>query len=156
MNDLPVVRENAGLYRGSDLAMGHRERAVGTSIRAERFERTLGSDMIPEVFECPRCERQFVIDGIPDDGSEEVHCPQCSRFLGVRDIAFVLRTEVDELIERLSFEKDRLEKDEAVYGLTDCDPEMKFYGREVSRVIGVLRGALKDLHRLREDYRVKE
>lgn len=135
--------------------MGHPERGVGTSIRAARFERTLGPDMIPEVFECPRCERQFVIDGIPDDGSEEVHCPQCSRFLGVRDIAFVLRTEVDELIERLSFEKDRLEKDEAVYGLTDCDPEMKFYGREVSRVIGVLRGALKDLHRLREDYRVK-
>jgi DNA-directed RNA polymerase subunit RPC12/RpoP len=112
--------------------------------------------MIPEVFECPRCERQFVIDGIPDDGSEEVHCPQCSRFLGVRDIAFVLRTEVDELIERLSFEKDRLEKDEAVYGLTDCDAEMKFYGREVSRVIAVLRSALKDLRHLREDYRVKE
>jgi len=87
--------------------------------------------MIPEVFECPRCERQFVIDGIPDDGTEEVHCPQCSRFLGVRDIAFVLRTELDELIERLSFEKDRLEKDEAVYSLTDCDAEMKYYGREV-------------------------
>ena len=47
--------------------------------------------MIPEVFECPRCERQFVIDSVPDTGSEEVHCPQCSRFLGVRDIAFVLR-----------------------------------------------------------------
>ena len=70
--------------------------------------------MIPEVFECPRCERQFVIDGVPDNGSEEVHCPQCSRFLGVRDIAFVLRTELDELIERLDFEKDRLEKDEAI------------------------------------------
>jgi DNA-directed RNA polymerase subunit RPC12/RpoP len=111
--------------------------------------------MIPEVFECPRCERQFVIDGVPDTGSEEVHCPQCSRFLGVRDIAFVLRSELDELIERLSFEKDRLEKDEAIYGLTDCDPEMKYYGREVTRVIGVLRGALKDLHRLRDDYRVK-
>jgi len=111
--------------------------------------------MIPEVFECPRCERQFVIDGIPDDGTEEVHCPQCSRYHGVRDIAFVLRTELDELIERLSFEKDRLEKDEAVYGLTDCDPEMKYYGREVSRVIGVLRSSLKELRHLREDYRVK-
>src|SRR5205823_11434672 len=110
--------------------------------------------MIPEVFECPRCERQFVIDGVPDNGSEEVHCPQCSRFLGVRDIAFVLRTELDELIERLSFEKDRLEKDEAVYSLTDCDPEMKYYGREVSRVIGVLRSALKDLRHLGEEYRV--
>jgi len=41
--------------------------------------------MIPEVFECPRCERRFVVDGIPDTGSEEVHCPQCSRYLGVRD-----------------------------------------------------------------------
>ena len=87
--------------------------------------------MIPEVFECPRCERQFVIDSVPDNGSEDVHCPQCSRYLGVRDVAFVLRTELDEMIERLTFEKDRLEKDEAVYNLTDCDAEMKFYGREV-------------------------
>ncbi len=112
--------------------------------------------MIPEVFECPRCERQFVIDDVPDNGGQQVHCPQCSRFLGVRDIAFVLRSEVDELIERLTFEKDRLEKDEAIYGMTDCDAEMKFYGREVSRVIEVLRSAVKDLHRLREDYRVKD
>ena len=74
-----------------------------------------------------------MIDGVPDAGTEDVHCPQCSRFLGVRDIAFVLRTELDDLVERLTFEKDRLEKDEAVYGLTDCDPEMKYYGREVSR-----------------------
>ncbi len=94
-----------------------------------------------------------MIDGVPDAGTEDVHCPQCSRFLGVRDIAFVLRTELDDLIERLSFEKDRLEKDEAVYGLTDCDPEMKYYGREVSRLIGVLRAALKDLRHLKEDYR---
>jgi len=42
-----------------------------------------------------------------------------------------------------------------VYSLTDCDAEMKFYGREVSRVIGVLREALKELRRLREDYRVR-
>ena len=110
--------------------------------------------MIPEVFECPRCERQFVIDSVPDTGSEEVHCPQCSRYLGVRDIAFVLRTELDEMIERLTFEKDRLEKDEAVYTLTDCDPEMRYYGREVSHVIQVLRGALKDLRKLRESYKV--
>ena len=111
--------------------------------------------MIPEVFECPRCERQFVIDSVPDTGSEEVHCPQCSRYLGVRDIAFVLRTELDEMIERLSFEKDRLEKDEAVYSLTDCDPEMRYYGREVPRVIHVLRSALKDLRTLRDGYKVK-
>jgi DNA-directed RNA polymerase subunit RPC12/RpoP len=112
--------------------------------------------MIPEVFECPRCERQFVVDGLPDEANQEVHCPQCSRFLGIRDVAFVLRSELDELIERLAFEKDRLEKDEAIYGMTDCDAEMKFYGREVSRVIQVLRGALKELHHLREDYRTPE
>jgi DNA-directed RNA polymerase subunit RPC12/RpoP len=136
----------------SDAVLGRK--AENGKRKARR--RTLDLAMIPEVFECPRCERQFVIDGVPDTGSEEVHCPQCSRFLGVRDIAFVLRSELDELIERLSFEKDRLEKDEAIYGLTDCDPEMKYYGREVTRVIGVLRGALNDLHRLREDYRTKD
>ncbi len=32
---------------------------------------------------------------------------------------------------------------------------MKYYGREVSRVIGVLRRTLKQLRHLREDYRVK-
>jgi hypothetical protein len=74
----------------------------------------------------------------------------------VRDVAFVQRTELDEMIERLTFEKDRLEKDEAVYNLTDCDAEMKFYGREVVRVIGVLRGALKELRKLRDDYRVQK
>lgn len=62
---------------------------------------------------------------------------------------------MDELVERLTFEKDRLEKDEAVYGVTDCDAEMKYYGREVSRVIGVLGGALKELRILREEYRLK-
>ena len=96
-----------------------------------------------------------MIDGVPDAGTEEIHCPQCSRFLGVRDIAFVLRTELDELIERISYEKDRLEKDEAVYGLTECDAEMKFYGKEVARVISVLRSALKNLRHLRDDYRIK-
>ncbi len=110
--------------------------------------------MIPEVFECPRCERQFVVDGLPEEANSEVHCPQCSRFLGIRDVAFVLRTELDELVERLSFEKDRLEKDEAIYGMTDCDAEMKFYGREVTRVISVLRNALKELRHLRQEYRV--
>ena len=96
-----------------------------------------------------------MIDDVPDDGGQEVHCPQCSRFLGVRDIAFVLRNELDELIERLTFEKDRLEKDEAIYGMTDCDAEMKFYGREVTRIIQVLRSALKDLRGLRDGYKIK-
>jgi hypothetical protein len=32
---------------------------------------------------------------------------------------------------------------------------MRYYGREVSNVIGVLRRALKDLRALRDDYRKK-
>ena len=32
---------------------------------------------------------------------------------------------------------------------------MRYYGREVSHVIGVLRRALKDLRALRDDYRKK-
>ena len=109
--------------------------------------------MIPEVFECPRCERQFVIDGLPEEANQEVHCPQCSRFLGIRDVAFVLRTELDELIERLSFEKDRLEKDEAIYGMTDCDAELKLYGTEIHKVVNILRRTLADLDALKQSYR---
>jgi hypothetical protein len=33
---------------------------------------------------------------------------------------------------------------------------MKFYGREVSQVINILRGALKELRQLRTNYRVGE
>ena len=43
----------------------------------------------------------------------------------------------------------------AIYGLTDCDADMQYYGREVSRIIAVLRAALKDLRLLREDDRIK-
>ena len=63
------------------------------------------------------------------------------------------KPELDELIERLSYEKDRLEKDEAIYGLTDCDAEMKFYGREVTRVIGVLREEGEHAARQQDDQR---
>ncbi len=143
--------EPPGIVRALRLPGASEIRAGGSAERYTLASRT----MIPEVFECPRCERQFVIDSVPDDGTEMVHCPQCSRYLGVRDIAFVLRGELDEMIERLTFEKDRLEKDEAVYSLTDCDPEMRYYGREVSRVIQILRSALKDLNHLRQDYKVR-
>jgi hypothetical protein len=148
-----VFPPEAGLAALYGLSLG--KRAAKITRRPERPRVDFGPRaMIPEVFECPRCERQFVIDSVPDTGSEAVHCPQCSRYLGVRDIAFVLRTELDEMIERLTFEKDRLEKDEAVYTLTDCDPEMRYYGREVSHVIQVLRRALKDLRTLKDGYRL--
>ncbi|MBW3671850.1 MAG: hypothetical protein KY432_09290, partial [Acidobacteria bacterium] len=62
-------------------------------------------------------------------------------------------TEIEELEERLRFERDRLEKDEAVYTQGECDAELKVYGSEVHKVIGILRKTLKDLEELRVDYK---
>jgi hypothetical protein len=108
--------------------------------------------VLPEVFECPRCERQFVIDE-PSEEYQTVHCPQCGRYLGERDLSYVLRSEIDELIERLEFEKNRLENDAAVYGMTDCEAEMKLYGREIPATIGVLQETIKKLRSMSESYR---
>ena len=109
--------------------------------------------MMPEVFECPNCQRQFVFELV--DGAEDhsIHCPQCKQYLGEKDVHFVLLTEIEELCERLRFERDRLEKDEAVYALTECDPELRVYGTEVHKVIGVLRKSIEELEALRETYR---
>ena len=76
--------------------------------------------MLPEVFECPQCERQFVIELVEPNSDQSIYCPQCKRYLGEKDVNFVLLTEIEELSERLRFERDRLEKDEAVYALGDC------------------------------------
>lgn len=108
--------------------------------------------MLPEVFECPHCERQFLIDE-PQGGYAIVHCPQCRRYLGERDLSYVLRSEIDELVERLEFEKNRLESDAAVYGMTDCEAEMKLYGREIPGAIGVLRETIRKLRAMSESYR---
>ena len=108
--------------------------------------------MLPEVFECPRCERQFVIDE-PSEGYLTVHCPQCGRYLGEKDLSYVLRSEIDELVERLEFEKNRLENDAAVYGMTDCEAEMKLYGREIPATIGVLRETILKLRSMSDSYR---
>jgi len=108
--------------------------------------------MLPEVFECPGCERQFVLDAA-DDGGTRVHCPQCRRYLGERDLTYVLRSEIDELSERLDFEKNRLENDAALYGLGDCEAEMRIYGREIPAAINVLRDAIRQLRKMSEHYR---
>ena len=108
--------------------------------------------MLPEVFECPRCERQFIVDET-SDGYAIVHCPQCGRYLGERDLSYVLRSEIDELVERLEFERNRLENDAAVYGMTDCEAEMKLYGREIPGAIGVLRETIQKLRAMSESYR---
>ena len=71
--------------------------------------------MLPEVFECPQCQRQFVVELVESATEHSIHCPQCKRYLDEKDVNFILLTEIEELAERLRFERDRLEKDEAVY-----------------------------------------
>jgi hypothetical protein len=108
--------------------------------------------MLPEVFECPQCQRQFVVELVETAADRSIHCPQCKRYLGEKDIHFVLLTEIEELAERLRFERDRLEKDEALYTLTDCDAEMRVYGTEIHKVVNILRRTLADLDSLKQTY----
>ena len=108
--------------------------------------------MLPEVFECPQCQRQFVFELVDADGDRSIHCPQCKRYLGEKDVHFVLLSEIEELAERIRFERDRLEKDEAVYTLGECDAELKIYGAEVHKVVNILRRTLTDLEVLRTKY----
>lgn len=111
--------------------------------------------MLPEVFECPNCQRQFVFELVDSVDDRSIYCPQCKRYLGEKDINFILITEIEELAERLRFERDRLEKDEAVYaiGVNDCDAELRLYGSEVHKVVAILRRTLADLDSLKESYR---
>ena len=108
--------------------------------------------VLPEVFECPTCERQFVFELVESSADHSIYCPQCKRYLGEKDVNFVLLTEIDELTERLRFERDRLEKDEAVYTLGDCDAELRLYGSEIHKVVAILRKALADLDALKQQY----
>src|SRR5436305_9114778 len=109
--------------------------------------------MLPEVFECPQCQRQFVFELVESSEDRSIYCPQCKRYLGEKDINFILLTEIEELTERLRFERDRLEKDEAVYGMGDCDAELRTYGSEVHKVVNILRKTLADLDALKQQYR---
>ena len=112
----------------------------------------VGIAMLPEVFECPQCKRQFVFELVEDASEHSIHCPQCKRYLGEKDVHFIIVTEIDELAERLRFERDRLERDEAVYSMTDCDAELRTYGIEVHKVINVLRKTLAELDALKSTY----
>jgi N-dimethylarginine dimethylaminohydrolase len=109
--------------------------------------------MLPEVFECPQCKRQFVVELVESAEDQTINCPQCKRYLGEKDLHFVIVTEIEELAERLRFERDRLERDEAVYSMTDCDAELKTYGNEVHKVVAILRKTLADLDALKSNYR---
>ena len=109
--------------------------------------------MLPEVFECPQCQRQFVFELVESNDDRSIWCPQCKRYLGEKDVNFILVSEIEELTERLRFERDRLEKDEAVYSLGDCDAELRLYGSEVHKVVAVLRRAVAELDALKLQYR---
>ena len=109
--------------------------------------------MLPEVFECPQCQRQFVFELVESSADQSIHCPQCKRYLGEKDLNFVLVTEIEELVERLGFERERLERDEAVYSMTDCDAELKTYGTQVHKVVAILRKTVADLDALKQTYR---
>lgn len=109
--------------------------------------------MLPEVFECPQCQRQFVFELVESNDERSIYCPQCKRYLGEKDINFILVSEIEELTERLRFERDRLEKDEAMYTLGDCDAELRLYGSEVHKVVAILRRTLADLDALKIQYR---
>lgn len=108
--------------------------------------------MLPEVFECPQCQRQFVFELVADDQESSIYCPQCKHYLGEKDLHFILRSEIEELTERLRFERDRLEKDEALYTLGECDPELRTYGGELHKVLRLLRRTIAELDALRSEY----
>ena len=109
--------------------------------------------VLPEVFECPSCERQFVFELVETAEDRSIYCPQCKRYLGEKDLNFILISEIEELTERLRFERERLEKDEAVYSMSDCDAELKLYGTEVHKIVHILRKAVAELDALKEQYR---
>lgn len=109
--------------------------------------------VLPEVFECPQCQRQFVFELVETSDDRSIYCPQCKRYLGEKDLNFILISEIEELAERLRFERDRLEKDEAIYSMSDCDAELRLYGTEVHKVVQILRKSVAELNALKEHYR---
>src|SRR5687767_9634571 len=109
--------------------------------------------MLPEVFECPQCKRQFVVELVESETEQSIDCHQCERYLGRKDLPFVILTEIEELAERLRFERDRLERDEAVYTMTECFFFKQKTAYEIHKVIAILRKTLADLESLKQTYR---
>lgn len=106
--------------------------------------------MFPEVFRCPECDREFVVR---EPEQSEIHCPACRHYMGERRFSTVIETEIEELIQRLALERDRLEEDEAIYGAGEHTRELEFYGTEVHKALAVLRSAIGQLQELRARYR---
>jgi hypothetical protein len=149
---------NIRIPRGRPLPFAWLTRATHAraSDRAFRFRATIfGEDAIvlPEVFECPQCQRQFVFELVESSDDRSIYCPQCKSYLGEKDLNFILISEIEELTERLRFERERLEKDEAVYAMSDCDAELKLYGTEVHKVVHILRKCVAELDALKEEYK---
>src|SRR5690349_18425173 len=140
-----------GCYTAANARVKMHIPARGLASHGTIFERE--TTMLPEVFECPDCQRQFVVELVENAADHSIHCPQCKRYLGEKDLNFVIVSEIDDLLERLQFERDRLERDQAVYSMTDCDAEMRTYGNEVHKVVNILRRTLADLGELKSTYR---
>jgi hypothetical protein len=154
LNDLPELG-GRGCYTAGN-AMVNNPIPASADRPSRRFVRqSAGEDetVLPEVFECPQCQRQFVFELVENTDDRSIYCPQCKRYLGEKDLNFILISEIEELTERLRFERERLEKDEAVYSMSDCDAELKLYGNEVHKVVHILRKAVAELDALKEHYR---
>jgi hypothetical protein len=94
-----------------------------------------------------------VFELVDSSSDRSIHCPQCKRYLGEKDLSFIIVSEIEELVERMRFERDRLERDEAVYTMTDCDAELRTYGLEIHKVTHILRRAIADLEALKQTYK---
>ena len=154
LNDLPELA-GGGCYTALNapvniLIPGSAARSPHRFVRQSPGEDEI---VLPEVFECPQCQRQFVFELVENADDRSIYCPQCKRYLGEKDVNFILVSEIEELTERLRFERDRLEKDEAVYSMTDCDAELRLYGSEVHKVVAILRKTLAELDALKIAYR---
>jgi len=146
LNDLPVMA-GGGCYTAGNAMVNI---LIPGFVRQSPGE---DEDVLPEVFECPQCQRQFVFELVENADDRSIYCPQCKRYLGEKDLNFILISEIEELTERLRFERERLEKDEALYSMSDCDAELKLYGTEVHKVVSILRKAVAELEALKEQYR---
>src|SRR2546430_13065789 len=95
LNDLPAMSCAQGCAprwaidatRGQTPRSSSEFRANGGTINAEVHA------VLPEVFECPQCERQFVFELVETSEDRSIYCPQCKRYLGEKDVNFVLITE---------------------------------------------------------------
>ena len=60
---------------------------------------------MPEVFECPQCERQFVFELVEPNSDQSIYCPQCKRYLGEKLCAERAGENAGEIGDEDAFER---------------------------------------------------